>query len=113
MLFAASCILVSLHPSYVASSLIEGNKDISTGLEWIRTWALQVAESDPDTECMSVSTVIIAGNKYKQYITCIYVLWDSAASCYVEQLWGSIIIPFLPHKSHDTVLQQPTSIWQM
>ncbi|WVZ74732.1 hypothetical protein U9M48_022882 [Paspalum notatum var. saurae] len=55
VLFAASCILVSLHPSYVASSLIEGNKDISTGLEWIRTWALQVAESDPDTECMSMA----------------------------------------------------------
>lgn len=59
-LFAASCILISLHPSYVASSLIEGNQNISTGLEWIRTWALQVAEADPDTECTSVSTVIIS-----------------------------------------------------
>ncbi|KAL6899663.1 hypothetical protein ACP4OV_006321 [Aristida adscensionis] len=55
VLFAASCILVALHPSYVASSLIEGNQDISTGLEWIRTWALQVAEADPDTECTSMA----------------------------------------------------------
>ncbi|CAN6273354.1 unnamed protein product [Urochloa humidicola] len=55
VLFAASCILISLHPSYVASSLIEGNQDISTGLEWIRTWALQVAEADPDTECSSMA----------------------------------------------------------
>ncbi|RLM78317.1 hypothetical protein C2845_PM12G19440 [Panicum miliaceum] len=55
VLFAASCILISLHPSYVASSLIEGNQDISTGLEWIRTWALQVAEADPDTECTSMA----------------------------------------------------------
>ncbi|KAF8693684.1 hypothetical protein HU200_039096 [Digitaria exilis] len=55
VLFAASCILISLHPSYVASSLIEGNQDISTGFEWIRTWALQVAEADPDTECTSMA----------------------------------------------------------
>ncbi|XP_068642099.1 uncharacterized protein [Aristolochia californica] len=51
VLFAASCILVALHPSSVASSLLEGNHDISRGLEWIRTWALQVTESDPDSEC--------------------------------------------------------------
>ncbi|TVU29397.1 hypothetical protein EJB05_20961 [Eragrostis curvula] len=55
VLFAASCILISLHPSYVASSLIEGNREISIGLEWIRTWALQVAEADPDTECSSMA----------------------------------------------------------
>lgn len=48
----------------MASSLIEGNQDISTGLEWIRTWALQVAEADPDTECTSVSTAIITGRLY-------------------------------------------------
>jgi len=54
----------------VASSLIEGNQDISTGLEWIRTWALQVAEADPDTECTSVSTAIITE---KLYITFIYM----------------------------------------
>lgn len=55
VLFAASCILVALHPSYVASALIEGNQDISTCLEWIRTYSLQVAEADSDTECASVS----------------------------------------------------------
>uniref|UniRef100_A0A0E0K1Z6 Uncharacterized protein n=1 Tax=Oryza punctata TaxID=4537 RepID=A0A0E0K1Z6_ORYPU len=55
VLFAASCILIALHPSYVASALIEGNQDVSTGLEWIRTWALHVAETDPDTECTSMA----------------------------------------------------------
>jgi hypothetical protein len=79
VLFAASCILISLHPSYVASSLIEGNRDISTGLEWIRTWALQVAEADPDTECTSVSTVIITGISicYISIITyiCTYIFY--------------------------------------
>ena len=73
MLFAASCILISLHPSYVASSLIEGNHDISTGLEWIRTFALQVAEADPDTECTSVSTVIITGISYISPISVSYL----------------------------------------
>lgn len=55
VLFAASCILVALHPSYVASALIEGNQEISEGLEWIRTWALHVVEADPDTECSSMA----------------------------------------------------------
>ncbi|XP_038986826.1 telomere length regulation protein TEL2 homolog [Phoenix dactylifera] len=55
VVFAASCILVALHPSYVASALIEGNQEISVGLEWIRTWALHVAEADPDTECSSMA----------------------------------------------------------
>ncbi|XP_020111627.1 telomere length regulation protein TEL2 homolog isoform X2 [Ananas comosus] len=55
VLFAASCILIALHPTYVASSLIEGNQEISGGLEWIRTWALHVSEADPDTECASMA----------------------------------------------------------
>ncbi|XP_020571964.1 telomere length regulation protein TEL2 homolog [Phalaenopsis equestris] len=54
-LFAASSILQALHPSYVASALIEGNDEISNGLEWIRIWALQIAESDPDTECSTMA----------------------------------------------------------
>lgn len=54
-LFAASSILQALHPSFVASALIEGNEEISNALEWIRIWALQIAESDPDAECSAVS----------------------------------------------------------
>lgn len=53
-MFATSCMLVALHPSYVASALIEGNQEVSSGLEWIRTWALHISESDPDTECSMV-----------------------------------------------------------
>ncbi|OMP04827.1 hypothetical protein COLO4_09267 [Corchorus olitorius] len=55
VLFAASCVLVALHPSYVASSLVEGNLEISEGLDWIRTWALQVADTDTDRECYSMA----------------------------------------------------------
>jgi len=55
VLFAASCTLTALRPSFIASSLLEGNLEVSRGLEWIRTWALEVAESDPDRECYSVS----------------------------------------------------------
>lgn len=45
---------MALNPSYVASSLMEGNLEISKGLEWVRTWALHVAESDTDRECYTV-----------------------------------------------------------
>ncbi|XP_074344704.1 uncharacterized protein LOC141683837 isoform X2 [Apium graveolens] len=55
VLFAASCIVVALHPSYVASALVEGNSDFSKGLEWIRTWALHVAESDTDRDCYTMA----------------------------------------------------------
>lgn len=55
VLFAASCILISLHPSFITSALTEGNADILKGLEWVRTWALNVAESDTDRECYTVS----------------------------------------------------------
>lgn len=55
VLFAAACVLVALHPTYISSTLLEGNAEISTGLEWIRTWALDVAESDTDKECYTVS----------------------------------------------------------
>ncbi|KAL2347000.1 hypothetical protein Fmac_001000 [Flemingia macrophylla] len=54
VLFAAACVLVSLHPTYVSSALLEGNFEISTGLEWIRTWALDVAESDTDKDCYTL-----------------------------------------------------------
>lgn len=55
-LFAASCILLALNPTYVASALVEGNTEISRGLEWVRTWALSVAEADTDKECYMVRT---------------------------------------------------------
>ncbi|PPD82250.1 hypothetical protein GOBAR_DD20807 [Gossypium barbadense] len=55
ILFAASCVLIAVHPSSIASSLVEGNIKISEGLEWIRTWALHVADSDPDRECYTMA----------------------------------------------------------
>ncbi|KAH1131352.1 hypothetical protein J1N35_002730 [Gossypium stocksii] len=55
VLFAASCVLIAVHPSSIASSLVEGNIEISEGLEWIRTWALHVADSDPDRECYTMA----------------------------------------------------------
>ncbi|XP_061954022.1 uncharacterized protein LOC133676367 [Populus nigra] len=55
VLFAASSVMVSLHPSFVASTLTEGNLEVSKGLEWVRTWALDVAESDTDRECYTMA----------------------------------------------------------
>ncbi|XAR50293.1 hypothetical protein NMG60_11004579 [Bertholletia excelsa] len=59
VLFAASCILVALHPTFVASCLVEGRPEISQGLEWIRTWALHVAESDTDRECYTLAVTCL------------------------------------------------------
>lgn len=58
VLFTASCVLLALHPSFVASSLVEGNIEISEGLDWIHKWALKVAESDTNRECHTVSKKI-------------------------------------------------------
>ncbi|KAJ8752074.1 hypothetical protein K2173_001101 [Erythroxylum novogranatense] len=55
VLFAASCVLLSLHPSFVASAVAEGKLEVSEGLEWIRTWALDIAESDVDRECYTMA----------------------------------------------------------
>lgn len=55
VLFAAACIVIAVHPTYIASALVEGNVDISAGLEWIRMFALEVAESDTDRECYMVT----------------------------------------------------------
>ncbi|KAK3439806.1 hypothetical protein EUGRSUZ_B00148 [Eucalyptus grandis] len=55
VLFAALCVLIALPPSFVASALVEGKAEISKGLEWVRTWAIQVVESDPDRECYTLA----------------------------------------------------------
>ncbi|KAI3884994.1 hypothetical protein MKW98_002386 [Papaver atlanticum] len=55
VLFAASCIMIALHPSSMATALVEGNTGICQGLEWIRTWSLHVAESDTDIECSTMA----------------------------------------------------------
>lgn len=59
VLFTASCILLALHPSYVASAVVEGNIEISGGLDWVHTWALKVAESDTDTECHTLAVACL------------------------------------------------------
>ncbi|XP_062222858.1 uncharacterized protein LOC133921832 [Phragmites australis] len=96
VLFAASCILISLHPSYVASSLIEGNQDISTGLEWIRTWALQVAEADPDTECtsMAMTCLRLHSEMALQASRALETADHSRAGRSLPSKLDSIIIPF-------------------
>ncbi|XP_031405287.1 telomere length regulation protein TEL2 homolog isoform X2 [Punica granatum] len=55
VLFAASSVLIALPPSYVASTLVEGQAEISDGLEWVRKWALHVVESDSDRECYTMA----------------------------------------------------------
>ncbi|ESQ45708.1 hypothetical protein EUTSA_v10010098mg [Eutrema salsugineum] len=55
VLFAASSVLVALHPSYIVSALVEGNLELSRALEWIRTWAMQIADSDIDRDCYTMA----------------------------------------------------------
>ncbi|XP_010545977.1 PREDICTED: telomere length regulation protein TEL2 homolog [Tarenaya hassleriana] len=55
VLFAASSVLVALHPSFVVSALAEGNVELLKGLEWIRTWALHLVDSDIDRECYTMA----------------------------------------------------------
>ncbi|KAJ4896873.1 embryo defective 2423 [Raphanus sativus] len=55
VLFAASSVLIALHPSYIVSGLAEGNFELARALEWIRTWALQIADSDIDRDCYSMA----------------------------------------------------------
>ncbi|KAJ0241708.1 Embryo defective 2423 [Hirschfeldia incana] len=55
VLFAASSVLIALHPSYIVSALSEGNFELARALEWVRTWALQVADSDIDRDCYSMA----------------------------------------------------------
>ncbi|KAF8094961.1 hypothetical protein N665_0348s0044 [Sinapis alba] len=55
VLFAASSVLIALHPSYIVSALAEGNFELARALEWIRTWALQIADSDIDRDCYSMA----------------------------------------------------------
>lgn len=46
--------MMSLHPSHVMSAINGGDEEIVFGLDWIRTWALKIAEDDTDHECSSV-----------------------------------------------------------
>ncbi|CAH2064846.1 unnamed protein product [Thlaspi arvense] len=55
VLFAASSVLVALHPSYIVSALVEGSLELARALEWIRTWALQIADSDIDRDCYTMA----------------------------------------------------------
>ena len=52
ILYAASRVMISLHPSHIMHST-----EILGGLDWIRTWALKVMDEDSDTECSSVCSL--------------------------------------------------------
>lgn len=53
-LYAASQVIQALHPSQVASAVAGGDETIAKGLDWIREWALGIAENDVDSETSTV-----------------------------------------------------------
>ncbi|KAL2643512.1 hypothetical protein R1flu_011099 [Riccia fluitans] len=54
-LYAASCVMGALNPTDVVSSLTGGVGNMTNNLEWIREWALDVANNDSDKECSVVA----------------------------------------------------------
>ncbi|XP_042436706.1 telomere length regulation protein TEL2 homolog [Zingiber officinale] len=96
VLFAASCILVALHPSHIASAMIEGNQEISNGLEWIRSWAVRISESDPDAECsrMAMTCLQLHAEMALQASRALESVESSQARRTLPTKLDKIIIPF-------------------
>eukprot|EP00249_Psilotum_nudum_P015616 c25430_g1_i1 orf=372-3560(-) len=58
-LFAASRIILALHPSYVARALSGEDFEIAKGLDWIREWTLRIANDDSDSDCSMMATACL------------------------------------------------------
>jgi telomere length regulation protein len=58
-LFAASRVIVALHPSQVVMAITSTDSNITSGLEWVREWALGIANNDPDSDCATVSFLYV------------------------------------------------------
>ena len=58
-LFAASRVIVALHPSQVVTAFTGTDSNIASGLEWVREWALGIANNDPDSDCARVSYLYV------------------------------------------------------
>lgn len=63
-LYAASRVIVALHPSQVVTAITGTDSSIASGLEWVREWALGIANNDPDSDCASVSFLYIFSSLY-------------------------------------------------
>ncbi|KAG0631011.1 hypothetical protein M758_1G220500 [Ceratodon purpureus] len=58
-LYAASRVIVALHPSQVATAITGTDSSITSGLEWVREWALGLANNDPDSDCASLAMACV------------------------------------------------------
>ncbi|KAH7441907.1 hypothetical protein KP509_03G061400 [Ceratopteris richardii] len=54
-LYAISRVMLSLHPSQVKNAINGEDEEIRSGLKWIHSWALEVAENDTDRECSTMA----------------------------------------------------------
>ncbi|GAQ83388.1 protein with Telomere length regulation protein [Klebsormidium nitens] len=50
-LFAAASVLMTLAPAQVIAALVGDHSPAADGLDWVRGWAAEVAENDPDEAC--------------------------------------------------------------
>ena len=51
---AACEVMLALPPAYVGAALGGGDAAVASGLEYIREWALLVADGDSDEDCRRV-----------------------------------------------------------
>ncbi|KAG6554338.1 hypothetical protein Mapa_004254 [Marchantia paleacea] len=58
-LFAAACVMGALNPSDVVASLTGGVASMANNLEWVREWALNIANKDSDKECSMVAMACV------------------------------------------------------
>lgn len=54
-LYAASRVIVALHPSQVVDAIVGTDSSIASGLGWVREWALGIANNETDSDCATVS----------------------------------------------------------
>ncbi|CAM6043737.1 unnamed protein product [Sphagnum compactum] len=98
-LYAASQVIQSLHPSQVASAVTGGDETIAKGLDWIREWALGIAENDVDSETstMAIACIEMHSEMVLQAMRAIQSLPSKRQSqilIHTESSQGPLIFPF-------------------
>ncbi|XP_024364658.1 uncharacterized protein [Physcomitrium patens] len=53
-LYAASRVIVALHPSQVVDAIVGTDSSIASGLGWVREWALGIANNETDSDCATL-----------------------------------------------------------
>ncbi|KAL3696884.1 hypothetical protein R1sor_010960 [Riccia sorocarpa] len=109
-LYGASCVMGALHPTDVVSSLFGGVGNMANNLEWVREWALDVANNDSDQECSMVAMACLQLHSEMAMLA----MRSMGSSAAAEDTWESkvqsatssapVIMPF-QSSSHRIILE--------